>query len=85
MCAIIVFELFSRCTKGASTMCSTTLSDLYILGVVMAKRTQSMGRFCLYILQNPRKKSNNSILVLNTSLHEKQDITWNTSLKASRK
>ena len=27
-----------------------------------------------YILQNPRGKSNNSILVLNTFLHEKQGI-----------
>ena len=34
-----------------------------------------------YTSQNSRGKSNNSIL--NTFLHEKQGITWNTSLKVS--
>ena len=36
-----------------------------------------------YILQNPRGKSSNSILIRNKFLHEKQGITWSTSLKAS--
>ena len=32
------------------------------------------------ILQNPERKSNNYIPVLNTFLHEKPGITWSTSL-----
>ena len=34
-----------------------------------------------YTLQNPRGKNNNSILVPSTFLHEKQWMTWKTSLE----
>ena len=69
-------ELFSRYTKIASKMSSTTLSDLKWGCQKYPGYRTFLSRcgfivFGPHILQKPRGKSINSILALNTFVHEK--------------
>ena len=86
MCAFLFrVELFSRYTKVASEMCSSMLNGC-CQTYAFHKMFLSLCGFIVfgpYILQNPLGKTNNFTLVPNAFLHEKQGITWNTSLKAS--
>ena len=72
-------ELFNRYTKVTSKTCSTMLSDLSGRCQTYTVYRTSLCLcgfivFSQYILQNPQGKSNNSMLLLNSFLHKKQDI-----------
>ena len=83
MCVCFYFfrvECFKRYTKVASKMCSARISDLNGRCQTYADYRTILSLcafivFCPYKLQNPRGKSNNSILVPNKFLNEKQGIT----------